>query len=88
MLATGFQVASARSRQPSAWSQLASRPGLDVGVASPVQGFGRGGVIATFRLALDLIGFVLLLVFVLLSSVILLAREDPMPDTAAPIGTP
>ena len=37
-------------------------------------GFGLGGVIATFGLVLDLIGFVLLLLFVLLSS-IMLSRE-------------
>ena len=40
-----------------------------------VQGFGLGGVIATFGLVLDLIGFVLLLIFVLASSVILLRRD-------------
>jgi hypothetical protein len=34
-----------------------------------VQGFGLGGLIATFGLVLDLIGFLLFLVFVLLSSV-------------------
>jgi hypothetical protein len=34
-----------------------------------LQGFGLGGLIATFGLVLDLIGFVLFLVFVLLSSV-------------------
>ncbi len=38
------------------------------------QGFGLGGVIATFGLVLDLIGFVLLLVFVVASSVIGLRR--------------
>jgi hypothetical protein len=40
-----------------------------------LQAFGLGGVIASFGLVLDLIGFVLLLVFVLISSVILLGRE-------------
>ena len=44
------------------------------------QGFGLGGVIASFGLALDLIGFVLFLVFVLVSSVILLTRKrGPQP---------
>jgi Domain of unknown function (DUF4386) len=38
------------------------------------QAFGLGGVIGTFGLVLDLIGFVLLLVFVLVSSLILFAR--------------
>jgi hypothetical protein len=37
-----------------------------------VQGFGLGGVIGGYGLVLDLIGFVLFLVFVLLSSAILL----------------
>ena len=42
-----------------------------------LQGFGLGGVIAQFGLVLDLIGFVLLLVFVLASSVIVLTRGTP-----------
>ena len=42
-----------------------------------VQGFGLGGVIGTYGLVLDLIGFVLFLVFVLLSSAILLKRHAP-----------
>jgi hypothetical protein len=41
-----------------------------------VQGFGLGGVIGTYGLVLDLIGFVLFLVFVLLSSAMLLRRRD------------
>lgn len=40
-----------------------------------LQGFGLGGVIATFGLLLDLIGFVLLLVFVIASSVLGLRRR-------------
>jgi len=40
-----------------------------------LQAFGLGGVIASFGLVLDLIGYVLLLVFVLMSSVILLRQE-------------
>jgi hypothetical protein len=40
-----------------------------------LQAFGLGGVIATFGLILDLIGFVLLLFFVLMSSLILFKRE-------------
>jgi hypothetical protein len=47
-----------------------------------LQGFGLGGVIATFGLVLDLIGFVLLVVFVLVSSVILLARDNAVPSPA------
>jgi Domain of unknown function (DUF4386) len=42
-----------------------------------VQGFGLGGVIGTYGLVLDLIGFVLFLVFVLVSSVMLLRRQVP-----------
>ncbi len=41
-----------------------------------LQAFGLGGVIASFGLVLDGIGFVLALIFVLVSSVILLRRED------------
>jgi hypothetical protein len=39
-----------------------------------LQAFGLGGVIATFGLVLDLVGFVLLLLFVAASSVVLLQR--------------
>jgi hypothetical protein len=52
------------------------------GVMFFVQGFGLGGVIASFGLVLDLIGFVLVLIFVLVSSIILLRRENAVPDTA------
>jgi len=51
--------------------------------ASPfllVQAFGLGGVVANFGLVLDLVGFLLLLIFVLASSVIALIR----PRVAAP----
>ncbi len=50
-----------------------------------LQGFGLGGVIASFGLVLDLIGFLLLLIFVLVSSAILLMRESAAPDTAGAI---
>jgi Domain of unknown function (DUF4386) len=40
-----------------------------------VQGFGLGGVIATFGLVVDLIGFLGLLIFVVASSIIALRRE-------------
>jgi hypothetical protein len=52
-----------------------------VGILLFLQGFGLGGVIATFGLVLDLIGFVLLLLVVLVSSVILLRS----PTTTAAI---
>lgn len=44
------------------------------GVFLFLQGFGLGGVIGTYGLVLDLIGFVLFLAFVLVSSVALLSR--------------
>jgi hypothetical protein len=47
-----------------------------VGVLFFFQGFGLGGVIATFGVVLDLIGFVLFLIFVLVSSIIGLRREN------------
>ena len=47
-----------------------------------LQGFGLGGVIATFGLVLDLIGFVLFLLFVLLSSLILLKEPTVSPGSA------
>ena len=53
------------------------------GILFFLQGFGRGGVIATLGLVLDLTGFVLFLVFVLVSCVILLKRESAPPGTAA-----
>ena len=52
-----------------------------VGILFFLQGFGLGGVIASFGLILDLIGFVLLLIFVLGSSVTLLMRTGTVPDT-------
>lgn len=52
------------------------------GIMFFLQGFGLGGVIATFGLVLDLIGFVLLLLFVLVSSVLLLTRERRGPLAA------
>ena len=51
------------------------------GIMLFLQGFGLGGVIASFGLILDLIGFVLLLIFVLGSSVTLLMRTGTVPDT-------
>ena len=44
------------------------------GIMFFLQGFGLGGVIATFGLVFDLIAFVLFLVFVLGSSIVLLRR--------------
>jgi hypothetical protein len=47
------------------------------GILLFLQGFGLGGVIALFGLVLDLIGFLVLLIFVLVSSLILLRRGAP-----------
>jgi Domain of unknown function (DUF4386) len=47
------------------------------GVLLFLQGFGLGGVIGTYGLVLDLIGFVLFLLFVLLSSVLLIRDRGP-----------
>jgi hypothetical protein len=52
------------------------------GILLFLQGFGLGGVIASFGLVLDIIGFVLFLIFVLASSVILLRRDDTVPNAA------
>jgi hypothetical protein len=41
-----------------------------------LQAFGFGGVVANFGLALDLVGFLLLLIFVLASSVLGLTRAS------------
>lgn len=49
------------------------------GIMFLLQGFGLGGVIATFGLILDLLGFVLFLTFVLVSSIILLTRQSRSP---------
>jgi len=53
------------------------------GILLLLQGFGLGGVIASFGLVLDLIGFALFLIFVLVSSVIVLRREDTVPNAAS-----
>ncbi|HEX5479993.1 MAG TPA: hypothetical protein VFY79_09775 [Dehalococcoidia bacterium] len=57
-----------------------------------VQGFGLGGVISTFGLVTDLIGWLLFLVFVTASSAIMLARREPAAEPgatrAAPVAGP
>ena len=60
------------------------RVSILAGIFLFLQGFGLGGVIASFGLVLDLIGFVLLLIFVLASSVILLRREAAVANIAVP----
>jgi hypothetical protein len=54
------------------------------GILLFLQGFGLGGVIGTFGLVLDLIGFVLFLIFVLATSITLLGRGDIVQRTEAP----
>ena len=53
------------------------------GILFFLQGFGLGGVIALFGLVLDLIAFVLFLIFVLVSSAILLMRKTRSPTPRA-----
>jgi hypothetical protein len=55
------------------------------GILFFLQGFGLGGVIASFGLVLDGIALVLLVIFVLVSSVILLTRQNAVPGTAGGI---
>ena len=62
-----------RSRALPRWLAWVS---ILVAVLLFVQAFGLGGVMASFGLVLDLIGFVLLLFFVAASCVILLRREN------------
>ena len=51
------------------------------GILFFLQGFGLGGVISSFGLVLDLIGFVLFLIFVLVSSVLMMMRPNALPGT-------
>jgi uncharacterized protein DUF4386 len=65
LIAAGVLVIQSRALPRwLAWVAVAS------GALLFLQGFGLGGVIGTYGLLLDLIGFVLFLVFVLLSSVV------------------
>ena len=69
-------------RRPPRWLGWVS---IVAGILLLLQGFGLGGVIASFGLVLDLIGFVLFLIFVLVSSVILLGRERVVGNSAIQI---
>jgi hypothetical protein len=62
-----------------------ARVSILAGILFFLQGFGLGGVIASFGLVLDGIAFVLFVIFVLVSSVILLTRQNAVPDTAGAI---
>jgi Domain of unknown function (DUF4386) len=71
MLGSGLLVLATRVLpQWLGWVAVAASPFL------LVQAFGLGGVVANFGLALDLVGFLLLLIFVLASSVIGLTRAS------------
>ena len=59
------------------------RISLAAGLMFFLQAFGLGGVIASFGLVLDIIGFVLFLIFVLASSVIFLRRQTAVSNTEA-----
>jgi hypothetical protein len=73
LIAAGLLILESRVLpRPLAWVALVS------GTLLFLQGFGLGGVIGTYGLVLDLIGFVLFLLFVLVSSTILLRRGDPV----------
>jgi hypothetical protein len=77
MLAGGLQILTTRPfPRWLGWIAIASSPFLFL------QAFGLGGVVATFGLALDLIGFVLLLVFVAATSVVGLRRSSTVASAA------
>ena len=57
---------------------------IPAGILFFLQGFGLGGVVATFGLVLDLIGFVLFLVFVVSSSVVMLRPERQTAGSGVP----
>jgi hypothetical protein len=70
MLAAGLQILAARPLPRwLGWLAIAASPLLFL------QAFGLGGVVSNFGLALDLIGFLLLLVFVAATSVVGLMRS-------------
>ena len=65
-----------------AWTAILAGPFLFT------QAFGLGGVIGSFGLVLDLIGFLLLLIFVFVSSLTLFARSNPPRGTAPALEAP
>jgi hypothetical protein len=78
LIATGVLVIQSRVMPRwLAWIAVVS------GTLLFLQGFGLGGVIGTYGLVLDLIGFVLFLLFVLLSSAIAIRNERPARATEA-----
>jgi hypothetical protein len=76
MLGTGLLVLRSQALPRwLAWVAIASSPFLFL------QGFGLGGVVSTIGLKLDLVGFLLFLIFVLASSVLMLTRR-PVASTS------
>jgi hypothetical protein len=76
MLAAGFQILTARSfPRWLGWLAITASPFLFL------QAFGLGGVVSNVGLALDLIGFLLLLVFVAATSIEGLMRSSAVPAT-------
>jgi hypothetical protein len=76
MFATGALVLATRALPRwLGWIAVAAGPFL------LLQAFGLGGVVSSFGLTLDLIGFLLLLVFVLGSSVVGLTRAAAAPSS-------
>jgi hypothetical protein len=72
LIATGLLII--QSRVLPRWLAAIS---VASGILLFLQGFGLGGIIGTYGLVLDLIGFVLFLLFVLLSSAMLLRDRGP-----------
>lgn len=70
LLATGLLVLASR-----VLPRLLGWVAIVIGILFFFQAFGLGGVVANFGLALDGVGFVLFLLFVAVSSVVMLARE-------------
>ncbi|HXY86233.1 MAG TPA: DUF4386 family protein [Gaiellaceae bacterium] len=77
MLAAGLQVLASRAfPRWLGWLAVAASPFLFF------QGFGLGGVIASFGLVLDLIGFLLLLIFVFASSILGVSRHGVLANAS------
>jgi hypothetical protein len=76
MLAAGLQILTAHALPRwLGWLAVAASPFLFL------QAFGLGGVVSNFGLALDLIGFLLLLAFVAATSVLGLVRRPAEAST-------
>ena len=77
MLGTGLLVLATRVLPRwLGWVAIAASPFFFL------QGFGLGGVVSSFGLTLDLIGFLLFLIFVLASSIIGLSRPRLLPSAS------